>query len=133
MAAAGLGPGTHSYQGSAPGPVSPDSSLDLGQRCTVADRYKPLGSGGVWTKCGPSRAAHRIAAHADGFGACHTAASAGGLAPPVDRVVGEALQMAGGQLTGTLKLLKVVSARRRPAGTVPRAQLASGYTIPGGA
>jgi hypothetical protein len=66
----------------------------------------------MWTK---PRAADRIAAHADGFGACPR--------PPrqaawrrVDRVVGEALQMAGGHLTGTLKLLKVVLDRRRPAG-----------------
>ena len=37
----------------------------------------------------------------------------------VGRVVGQALQMAGGHLTGTLKLLKVVSDRRSPAGTGP--------------
>src|SRR5215207_5655795 len=54
-------------------------------------------------------------------------------APPGARVVGEALQMAGGHLTGTLKLLNVVSDRPVPPGRVPRAQLASGYTIPGGA
>jgi hypothetical protein len=41
--------------------------------------------------------------------------------------------MAGGHLTGTLKLLNVVSDRPVPPGRVPRAQLASGYTIPGGA
>ena len=51
----------------------------------------------------------------------------------VDRVVGQALPMVGGHLTGTLKLLKVVSDRRVPPGRVPRAQLASGSTIPGGA
>jgi hypothetical protein len=71
----------------------------------------------VWTKL---HAADRIVAHTDGFGACHTAASAGGFAPPVDRVVGEALQMDGGHLTGTLKLLKVGSDRRSPAGTGSR-------------
>jgi hypothetical protein len=80
----------------------------------------------MWTKL---HAADRIVAHTDGFGACHTAASAGGFAPPVDRVVGEALQMDGGHLTGTLKLLNVVSDRRSPAGLVRRQQLASGYTI----
>jgi hypothetical protein len=37
----------------------------------------------------------------------------------MDRVVGEALQMDGGHLTGTLKLLKVVSDRPSPAGTGP--------------
>jgi hypothetical protein len=36
-----------------------------------------------------------------------------------DRIVGQALPMAGGHLTGTLKLLKVVSDRRSPAGTGP--------------
>jgi hypothetical protein len=41
--------------------------------------------------------------------------------------------MAGGHLTGTLKLLNVVSDRPVPPGRVPRAQLASGYTSPGGA
>jgi hypothetical protein len=49
----------------------------------------------------------------------------------VDRIVGEALQMAGGHLTGTLKLLTVVSDRRVLPRRVPRAQLASGYTLPG--
>jgi hypothetical protein len=39
---------------------------------------EPLGSGGVWTK---PHAADPIVAHADGFGACHTATSAGGCAP----------------------------------------------------
>jgi hypothetical protein len=37
----------------------------------------------------------------------------------VDRVVGQALPMVGGHLTGTLKLLKVVSDRCSPAGTGP--------------
>ena len=39
--------------------------------------------------------------------------------PNVDRVVGQALQMPGGHLTGTLKLLHIVSDRRSPTGTGP--------------
>jgi hypothetical protein len=70
----------------------------------------------TWTK---PHVADRIVAHADGFGACPTAASAGASRCRVDRVVGEALQMDGGRLTGMLKLLKVVSDRRSPAGTGP--------------
>jgi hypothetical protein len=34
-----------------------DHPCDLGKRCTAGDRYKPLGSDGMWTKCGPICAA----------------------------------------------------------------------------
>jgi hypothetical protein len=47
-----------------------DHPSDVRERCTVADRCEPLGSPGMWTKLHTDR----IVAHADGFGACHTAA-----------------------------------------------------------
>jgi hypothetical protein len=43
----------HPYQGSAPGLVSAGSHRRPAQRCTAGDRCEPLGSDGVWTKCGP--------------------------------------------------------------------------------
>jgi hypothetical protein len=51
----------------------------------------------------------------------------------VDRVVGEALQMDGGHLTGTLKLLNVVSDRCSPAGTGPASAAGQRVHDPGGA
>jgi hypothetical protein len=124
----------HPYQGSAPGLFIQDHPSDLRERCTVADRYEPLGSGGMWTKCGPSRTRRTVSSPMLTASVLpHGRVGRRLGAARVDRVVGEALQMAGGHLTGTLKLLGVVSDRRRPAGTDPAAQLASGYTIPGGA
>jgi hypothetical protein len=101
---------------------------------TIGDRCEPLGSGGVWTKRGPSRtrrtgSSPMLTASVPATRPRRQAAAR----RRVDRVDGEALPMAGGHLTGTLKLLKVVSDRAVPPGLVPRAQLASGYTIPGGA
>jgi hypothetical protein len=51
----------------------------------------------------------------------------------VDQVVGEALHMAGGHLTGTLKLLKVISDRRSPAGIGPACAAGQRVHDPGGA
>jgi hypothetical protein len=67
-----------------PGLFPQDPTSDLHERRTVADRREPARLrrhvDQTWTK---PHAADRIVAHADGFGACHTAASAGGCAPPV--------------------------------------------------
>jgi hypothetical protein len=46
-------PVTHPDQRSAAGLVSQDPTCDLGERCTAGNRYKPLGSDGIWTKRGP--------------------------------------------------------------------------------
>ena len=46
-------PGSHPYQGSASGPVSPGLPLRPGHRCAAGDRCEPLASDGVWTKRGP--------------------------------------------------------------------------------
>jgi hypothetical protein len=45
-----------SYQGSAPGLFPQDRARHLRERPTDGHRYEPLGSDGVWTKRGPSRA-----------------------------------------------------------------------------
>ena len=81
-----------------PGLFMQDHPSDLRERCTVADRYGPLGSDVMWTKLRQRRT---------GSSPMLTA-SVPAPRPPqraawrrrVDRVVGQALQMAGGTSPG---------------------------------